>query len=278
MTARSSPELADALLAVRPARAYVVCATPRSGSTLLCEMLADTGIAGRPSEHVEELRKRGRPNEPREYFADVEDRSVLELLPASGPPRPHAGAIEERLAALIAYATTGNGVFGTKVMWSYMADLQERLAELPGFGRLQDADRLAGLLGDVRYVHVRREDHVAQAISMWRAVQTRAWRAETDDAVEPVYSFSGIDHLVHRLERHDRAWEHWFDEQEIEPLRVRYSALAEDPGRVLQETLDFIGVGDQAHAEPPPPSMRRQSGAQSREWADRYRREEEAHR
>jgi LPS sulfotransferase NodH len=278
MTARSSPELADALLAVRPQRAYVVCATPRSGSTLLCEMLADSGIAGRPSEHVEQLRKRGRPNEPREYFADIEDRSVLELLPASGPPRPHPGAIDERLAALIAYATTPNGVFGTKVMWSYMADLQERLAELPGFGRLQDADRLAGLLGDVQYVHVLREDHVAQAISMWRAVQTRAWRAETDDAVEPVYSFSGIEHLAHQLERHNVAWDRWFDQQEIEPLRVRYSEMAEDPGRVLQDTLDFIGVGDQAHAEPPPPSLRRQSGAQSREWADRYRREEEAHR
>jgi LPS sulfotransferase NodH len=278
MAARSSPVLADALLAVRPARAYVVCATPRSGSTLLCEMLAASGIAGRPSEHVEELRKRGRPNEPREYFADVEDRSVLELLPASGPPRPHAGAIEERLAAMIAYATTANGVFGTKVMWSYLADLQERLAELPGFGRLQDAERLAGLLGDVRYVHVRREDHVAQAVSLWRAVQTRAWRAETDDAVEPVYSFSAIEHLVHELERHDVAWERWFDEQAIEPLQVRYSALAEDPSRVLQETLDFIGVGDQAHPEPPSPSLRRQSGAQSREWADRYRRAEEAHR
>jgi LPS sulfotransferase NodH len=278
MTARSSPELADALLAVRPQRAYVVCATPRSGSTLLCEMLADSGIAGRPSEHIEELRKPGRPNEPREYFADVEDRAVLELLPASGPPRPHAGAIEERLTALIAYATTTNGVFGTKVMWSYMADLQERLAELPGFGRLEDGERLASLLGDVKYVHVWREDHVAQAISMWRAVQTRAWRAETDDAVDPVYSFSGIEHLAHQLERDNVAWDRWFDQQEIEPLRVRYSELAEDAGRALQETLDFIGVGDQAHAEPPPPAMRRQSGEQSREWADRYRREEGAHR
>jgi trehalose 2-sulfotransferase len=278
MTAGSSPQLADALLAVRPTRAYVVCSTPRSGSTLLCEMLVDSGIAGRPAEHVEQVRKPGRPHEPREYFADVEDRSVLELLPASGPPRPHPGPIEERLAAVIAYATTPNGVFGTKVMWSYMADLQERLAELPGFGRLEDAERLSSLLGDVQYVHVRREDHVAQAISMWRAVQTRAWRAETDDAVEPVYSFSGIDHLAHQLERHNLAWDRWFDRQGIEPLRVRYSALAEAPGRVLQETLDFIGVGDQAHAEPPPPSMRRQSGAQSREWAERYRREEEAHR
>jgi LPS sulfotransferase NodH len=241
-------------------------------------MLVDTGIAGRPAEHVEELRPRGRPNEPREYFADVEDRSVLELLPPSGPPRPHAGAIEERLAAVLSYATTENGVFGTKVMWSYMADLQERLAELPGFGALEDVERLGALLGDVRYVHVHREDHVAQAVSMWRAVQTRAWRAENQEAVEPVYSFAGVDHLVHQLERDNARWERWFEEQGVEPLRVRYSRLAEDPGRVLQETLDFIGVGDEAHAEPPAPSMRRQSGEQSREWADRYRREEEAHR
>jgi LPS sulfotransferase NodH len=127
-------------------------------------------------------------------------------------------------------------------------------------------------------VHVRREDRVAQAISMWRAVQTRAWRAETDDAVEPVYSFSGIDHLVHQLEQHESAWERWFDREGVEPLEVRYSELAADPGAVLQETLEFIGVGDQAHPEPPPPSMKRQSGAQSKEWADRYRREEEAHR
>jgi LPS sulfotransferase NodH len=278
MTARSSPALPDVLRAVRPDKAYVVCATPRSGSTLLCEMLVDSGIAGRPAEHVEQLRKRGRPNEPREYFDDVEDRSVLELLPVSGPPRPHPGPIEERLAAVLHFATTPNGVFGTKLMWGYMANFQERLAELPGFGALQDQERIAGLLGDVRYVHVRREDRVAQAISMWRAVQTRAWRAETDDAVEPVYSFSGIDHLVHQLEQHESAWERWFDREGVEPLEVRYSELAADPGAVLQETLEFIGVGDQAHPEPPPPSMKRQSGAQSKEWADRYRREEEAHR
>jgi len=29
-------------------RSYVVCATPRSGSTLLCELLKSTGVAGHP--------------------------------------------------------------------------------------------------------------------------------------------------------------------------------------------------------------------------------------
>jgi LPS sulfotransferase NodH len=235
-------------------------------------------VAGRPAEHVESLRALGRPLEPREYFADVEDPSVLEILPPSRPPRPVQDSAEERLAGLLTGATTPNGVFGTKVMWLYMADLQERLAELPGFGALEDAQRLAGLLGDVRYVHVTRADRVAQAVSMWRAVQTRAWRADTGEAVEPVYSFAGIAHLVELLGAGDRAWDGWFEREEIEPLHVEYDDLAADPAGTLHRTLTFVGVAGEFAGEPPVPSMRRQSGQQSREWAERYRREEEAHR
>jgi len=33
-----------------PEQSYLVAATPRSGSTLLCELLASTGVAGRPAE------------------------------------------------------------------------------------------------------------------------------------------------------------------------------------------------------------------------------------
>jgi LPS sulfotransferase NodH len=224
------------LEALRPRRAYLVCATPRSGSTLLCEMLVSSGVAGRPAEHIETLRLLGRPAEPREYFAGVKDRDMLELLPVSAPPQPHHVPVEERLAAVLRHATTPNGVFGTKVMWGYFGDLQERLAELPELAALDDAGRLARVFGDVRYIHVSRQDHVAQAVSMWRALQTRAWRAENDDAVEPVYSFAAIDHLVRTLDAHDDAWRGWFAEHGIEPLR-------------------------------------RQAGAQSAEWADRYRRQ-----
>ena len=39
---------------VKPTRSYLVCATPRSGSTLLCEGLESTGVAGRPREYFEE--------------------------------------------------------------------------------------------------------------------------------------------------------------------------------------------------------------------------------
>ncbi|HMF66717.1 MAG TPA: Stf0 family sulfotransferase, partial [Phyllobacterium sp.] len=33
------------------ARSYVICGTPRSGSTLLCDLLESTGIAGRPASY-----------------------------------------------------------------------------------------------------------------------------------------------------------------------------------------------------------------------------------
>jgi LPS sulfotransferase NodH len=60
---------------------YLICATPRSGSTLLCAVLGATGVAGRPAEYFEILRHSGLPREPREYFDGEEDREVLAMLP-----------------------------------------------------------------------------------------------------------------------------------------------------------------------------------------------------
>jgi len=47
---------------------YLICPTPRSGSTLLCEPLEGTGIAGRPDEYFQPLRSTGLPMTPRDYL------------------------------------------------------------------------------------------------------------------------------------------------------------------------------------------------------------------
>jgi LPS sulfotransferase NodH len=39
-------------------RCYLLCGTPRTGSTLLCNLLASTGVAGRPESYFRE------PDEP----------------------------------------------------------------------------------------------------------------------------------------------------------------------------------------------------------------------
>jgi LPS sulfotransferase NodH len=260
-------------LTERPRAAYLVCATPRSGSTLICEMLARTGVAGRPQEYFEALKATGRPRQPREYFAGVDDPEVLSLLPATAPPAPEPEPFEARLREVVREGTTPNGVFGAKLMWGHQADLQKRLRQLPGLHRRGPAERLAAVLGDVKYVHVRRDDVVAQAISLWRAVQTSAWRAEDENGHQPRYSFAGVDHLVRMLRSHDRSWRRWFRTHGVEPLELRYEEIDADPPAAVRRTLEHIGIAGELKGPVPRPSLQRQADEVSQAWADAYRRD-----
>jgi LPS sulfotransferase NodH len=92
-----------------------------------------------------------------------------------------------------------------------------------------------------------------------------------------VYSFGGIDHLVRMLDAHDDAWSAWFAEHAAAPLSLSYDEIAADPAGALRRTLDFLGVRDDLEVQPPAePPLRRQAGAQSAEWAERYLRDREA--
>src|SRR4051812_48257017 len=106
---------------MRPRLAYLVCATERSGSTLLCELLGSTGIAGRPEEYFEYLAATGRARQPREYFPPDADPGILELLAPLEPPL-EPGDWEARLRDALERGTTPNGVFGSKMMWAYLPD------------------------------------------------------------------------------------------------------------------------------------------------------------
>ena len=239
------------------APAYLVCATERSGSTLLCELLAATGVAGRPEEYFESLSATGRARQPREYFPEDADPSILGLLaPLEQPVAavPH----ERRLAGALERGTTPNGVFGAKMMWAYLPDF---LAH----GEPEEQ------LGPLRWVHVERRDTLAQAISLWRAVQTAQWRAGDRDAeAEPVFHADAIAQLKARQEEHAAAWRAWFAERGIEPLEIVYEEFAQEPQPAICRVLDHIGV-PRAGVHVPEPPTRRQSDSRSQEWVDRFR-------
>ena len=236
---------------------YLVCATERSGSTLLCELLAGTGVAGRPEEYFEFLSASGRVRQPREYFPADADPEILELLPPLEPALPEV-PWERRLAEARERGTTANGVFGAKMMWAYLPDF---LAH----GEPEEQ------LGPLRWVHVERRDTLAQAISLWRAVQTAQWRAEDrDSAVEPVFHAGAIAHLKDRLEEHAAAWREWFAGRGIEPLEIVYEEFARSPTPTICRVLDHIGVPSEGVDVPEPP-LRRQADHRSQEWVDRFR-------
>src|SRR4051812_3152078 len=253
-----------------PHQSYLVCATPRSGSTLLCELLASTGVAGRPTEPFERLRATDLPRQPREYFEDLDAPEVFEHLAPSEPgtARPD-GAFAERLPGILEEGTTPNGVFGAKVMWGYLPDLLVGIRQLPQANGRHAAQALAAVFPALRFVQVLRRDKVAQAVSLWTAVQTAQWRDEGDGGGhhEPEYVFRGIDHLVNQLAAQERAWARWFAAAAIEPLTVVYEDLADDQRGIVGDVLDALDLErvDVAGAR-----MRRQATGRSLEWAARY--------
>lgn len=260
-------------IVARPDRAYLVCATPRSGSTLLCEALQATGVAGRPGEPFEALAATGRPRQAREYFEGATDAAILALLPEREPGTPitRAGA-HERLRVALREGTTPNGVFGAKMMWSYFADFLDGLRDAAAPGTPEPA-LLAALLGDdLRYVQVVRRDKVRQAVSLWRAIQTQAWRDDgaAGEPPDAVYHGGAIAHLAASLAAQEDAWTAWFARHGIAAAVVSYEQLDAAVEPAVRELLAWLGLRPDAGWRFEPPPLRRQADDRSRRWAERF--------
>jgi LPS sulfotransferase NodH len=265
-------------------RSYLVCATPRSGSTLLCHLLDRTGIAGHPEEYFEALRHSGIPRRPHEYFdpgrhANIIERLAFREMPDSEDRAPHPLWTPETYDRYLSWAltqgTTPNGVFGAKLMWGYLGDFAALVRGVDGFAGLPLPQLLDSAFPDLRYVQVTRRDKVRQAVSLWKAVQTQAWRRDRDSAdrpaaAEPVFSFRAINYLVRLLTAHDASWDAYFLGLGSEPVKVTYEELAEAPDAVVRRVLEALDIAAPDDLELGPPQLSVQADTRSEEWVRRF--------
>jgi LPS sulfotransferase NodH len=249
---------------------YLVCATPRSGSTLLCHELDQTGLAGHPQEYFEALRRSGVPRRPHEYFDPDRHPNIVERLAfhemLEGAPKPNPlwrpDTYDQYLEWALTEGTTPNGVFGAKLMWGYLGDFAELLRGIDGNAGRSLPELLARAFPGLRYVQITRRDKVRQAVSLWKAVQTQAWQREagtdgTDARAgrmpEPVFSFRAINYLMRQLTAHDASWDAYFLGLGYEPLKVTYEELADSTDAVVRSVLDHLGIAapDELHIGAP---------------------------
>ncbi len=283
---------------MQPQRSYLVCATPRSGSTLVCHALAETGVAGRPEEYFEALRHSGRPRRPEEYFVGAEDPSIREHLgerEVGGELQPRSplwsrAAYDRYLDWTFEAGTTANGVYGAKLMWGYFGDFISLLRNVPAYRDVPLAELLPTVFPDLTFVRVVRANKVRQAVSLWKAVQTATWRedqasaraASLEDGDSPPYRsfieehrpqlrfhYRAISHLLEQLLIEEASWDAFFEHCGIRPLLVLYENFAAD---YETSTLNLLGRLDLA---PPDdfefePRMKRQSDSINDDWVKRY--------
>jgi LPS sulfotransferase NodH len=279
-------------------RSYLVCATPRSGSTLVCHALSDTGVAGRPEEYFEALLHSGRPRRPEEYFLGFEDQSIRDHLGERGiasepPPRSplwSRAAYDRYLEWAFEAGTTANGVFGAKLMWGYFGDFVSLLRNVPEYRELPLAELLPAVFPDVTFVRVVRANKVRQAVSLWKAVQTATWREDqaqakatsVEDEGSPPYKsfiqehrpqlrfhYRAIDHLLDQILFEEASWDAFFEHSGIKPIMILYENFEADYETStlrLLERLDLSPPDDFAFE----PRMKRQSDNVNDDWARRY--------
>ncbi|ORJ63273.1 trehalose 2-sulfotransferase [Mycobacterium simiae] len=250
---------------------YLVLASQRSGSTLLVESLRATGVAGEPQEFFQYLPGTSQAPQPREWFAGVEDESILQLLDPLDAGKPDLAPAEIWRDYIRTVGRTPNGVWGGKLMWNQTPLLLNRASELPN----RSGEGLLAAIRDVvgeepLFIHIHRPDVVSQAVSFWRAVQTRVWRGRPDPArdARATYHAGAIAHVVTMLREQEKGWQSWFAAEDVKPMEVPYPVLWRNLTEVVGTILEALGLDPRLA---PRPVLERQADKRSDEWVDRYR-------
>jgi LPS sulfotransferase NodH len=188
--------------------AILMASTFRSGSTFIAELLQSNGFPGLTYEKFNEIWR---------YNSAVNrvfQKNVSDIV-----------------------QTARDGLFTTKMMWPHRSDFARCL-------RLErdDAQCFSDCFPKPKWIWVKRQDKIRQAISLWRAQKTARWHV-FDEIREPVvsYDFDEIRECFRETHLHDIYWADFFNQASIEPFTIEYEAFCRDIETQLLNLLRFLG-------------------------------------
>ena len=241
---------------MQPFKSFVICTSPRSGSTLLCKLLSATGVAGHPGSHFH------RPD-------------MVDWLEEYELDNHQFATKQESLAAIVTAALQlgegGTDVFGLRLQRQSAAYFFDHLALLAPDAKT-DKDRMEAVFGTTLFIHLTRENKLDQAVSYVKATQSGLWHkapdgTEIERLSEPrplIYDQKAIAEAVALFEAAEEKWLDWFVREDIDPVLVRYDdldckpfesvarilkALGQDPRRAADIALPVARLADDVNAE-----------------------------
>jgi len=220
-----SPEK-DVARTERAERRYMICSTPRSGSTLLADLLQGTGLAGVPMEYFNDVNME----------AHCRHRGVAQF------------EIHRYLADLDARRTTPNHVFGMKAHYGQIlhAFKGSKAGSVDRFLRSYDS-----------FIVIERRDKLGQAVSYFRALRTGRWTSQhaamaDEQEIKLTFDATGITSALHAILSTEAAWKEALWKLGIRPHVVVYEDLAANQGPVLEGVLSAIGITERNFTLPAP--------------------------
>lgn len=247
-----------------PFKSYVICTSPRSGSTLLCRLLGEAGTAGAPESH---------------FHAPSLDK----WLGYYGLQNDDFSTRQDALKAVFKSAyERGKGasdIFGLRLQHQSVDFFTEQLRVLyPSLP--DDTSRIDAAFGKTLFIHLTRENKLDQAISYVKATQSGLWHKASDgtelerlsEPKEPAYDADAIAAQLELSVQMETEWEAWFAAEKITPLRITYQDLAAAPYATLERVLHSLDLKCKPRENTTLP-VAKLADATNRDWAERFRSE-----
>jgi LPS sulfotransferase NodH len=217
----------------RANRGYAICTSGRSGSNLLCQYLASTGLLGRPLE----------------YFNGAGRR----LLGYPDYPDDPAQQIDWILTG----GATPNGIYGVKIFPAQ-------------FDQVEKSISWTRLLPNLTFVVLKRRDVLGQAISAVRAAQTNQWRSGMPAQGAASYDGAQIYERLCGVVRDYTRWDIYFARRCIVPTVIVYEDMLADPQAAVDRVAMAFGLRGEARVKGGRVDLRIQRDAMTEEWRARF--------
>lgn len=243
---------------------YLICCTPRVGSTLLARGLESTGVAGNPREYFG-AGARGELENPFDWRTDDAHRIAIE--------NQDLASHHEFLNSIKIKGTTRNGVFGAKIHWFQIENLSSRLAAV--FGEKPLHNLVQQWIPGCRLIWLRRKDKIAQAVSWYRAIETRQFAREAgapmgaNSAEIPEFDYERIKMYLSVIKSGENGWGNFFSAGGYEPLVLEYEKFTGSYHETIVTMLKYLRI-QETPASLGAPALEKMSDAISKEWVTRF--------
>jgi LPS sulfotransferase NodH len=223
-----------------PTTSYVLAGIPRSGSTFVSHLLWQTGCLGAPLEYL---------NFDGPYAFAARSTDLQQWLWQS----------------VLRRRTSPNGVFGLKCFPMQLEVLHRHNAAL-----LQE---VLALIRRSPIVRLERRDRIAHAVSYARADMSGVWRQEQEGmfTAEAQYSADAIAAAERWIDAQRETWDRMVADLNLTTMTLWYEDAVADPAGAARQVANFVGVTLDPAAAVEVPAVKKQSGAQSADWVERYR-------
>lgn len=241
---------------ITPQQSFIIWFAPRTGSSLLCKSLEDTGVCGKAGEYLNDQQ-----NETLQVFYQVDNFADL-------------------CQKLWIKGSSENGVFGIKysIYQSHHARVMEELSALLGLkGAAQDWSIMSRLFPNCRHIFLTRRNKVRLAASWWKAIQDNQWhRLSVDQGkrdssfYKDKYDVNALSHLFKEACLREAMMEEFFAVNNIHPLTVVYEDFIRDYEGTLISILTHLKI-KHSDIQLQPPFYKKTADKHTEHWIQKFR-------